>query len=55
MNAKKQYMVPATEVVDVEVQLMTTVSMGGDPNTPSGPTWGDDNDPGNGTDAGEGW
>lgn len=33
--------------------LLLTLIMGGDSNTPSGPTWGDDSDPG--TDAGEGW
>ena len=52
MNTKKQYMSPATEVVDMEVHLMIGVSMGDDPNTPSGPTW-DDNDPPVG--ASDGW
>lgn len=54
MNTKKQYMVPATEVLDIEVQLMIqAVSMGGDSNTPSAPTWS--NDDGDSQNAGEGW
>lgn len=28
MNTKKQYMAPASEVVDVEVQLMNNISFG---------------------------
>ena len=48
MNAKKQYMSPATEVVDMEVHLMIGVSTG-EPNNDA-PGWsdneiGDDVDP----------
>ncbi|MBR1880449.1 MAG: hypothetical protein IJ804_06865 [Prevotella sp.] len=46
-------MVPATEVVDMEVQLMVqAVSMGGDSNTTSAPTWDDNASP---EDASNGW
>ena len=41
MNMKKQYIVPTTEVVDVEIHLLTGVSMRGDSNTPEGPQWND--------------
>lgn len=40
MNAKKQYMSPATEVVDMEVHLMIGVSTG-EPNNDA-PGWSDD-------------
>ena len=40
MNTKKQYMAPASEVVDVEVQLMNNISFG-DQSVPQ-VTWDND-------------
>lgn len=39
MNTKKQYMAPASEVVDVEVQLMNAMSIQGEQ---SAPQWTDE-------------
>ena len=52
MKTKNNYIAPATEVVDMEVHLMIGVSMGGDSNTTSAPTW-DDN--ASSEDASNGW
>ena len=38
MNTKKQYMAPASEVVDVEVQLLTSMSIEGE----TSPKWTED-------------